>query len=79
MSANPETKNEVPKAFDVTCNVISYLLVVGCIFLAWTEKFGWSVACVAGILLFSNLPTLMNPSTKKSKLDKDLERELKRF
>lgn len=65
--------------FKKACELISYLLIVVCVYFAWAEQFIWSIVCVGGILLFSNLPSLLNKEGKKSKLDKELEKELKKL
>ena len=69
-----EVKN-INKVFDL----ISYLLIPVCIYFAWAEQFVWSIVCVAGILLFSNLPSLLDKDKKKSKLDKELQKELRKL
>ncbi len=61
------------------CELISYLLIAVCVYFAWAEKFIWSIVCIAGILLFSNLPSLLNKDGKKAKLDRELEKELKKL
>lgn len=72
-------QTEATKGFDKICDLISYLLIPICIYFAWAEQFIWSIVCVAGILLFSNLPTLLNKDKKTSKLDKELQKELRKL
>ena len=67
------------KNMKTACELISYLLIVVCVYFAWAEQFIWSIVCIAGILLFSNLPSLLNKDGKKSKLDRELEKELKKL
>ncbi|KZY62726.1 hypothetical protein A3742_06260 [Oleiphilus sp. HI0071] len=61
------------------CELISHLLIAVCVYFAWAEQFIWSIVCIAGILLFSNLPALLNKDGKKAKLDRELEKELRKL
>lgn len=74
-----EQKAKSAGSIKTICEIISYLLIVVCVYFAWAEQFIWSIVCVGGILLFSNLPSLLNKEGKNSKLDKELAKELRKL
>ena len=67
------------RVLQVISNTISIIFVAICVVFAWSEEYIWAGMSLIGVLVFSNLPQIIDPASRESKEERALKKELNKF